>query len=1383
MHREVVLMLNNLIGIQRALKMAKGSEYTEEQLNYCRICCITTDELTDGLRTIFKQEWDNRYATTLGEWKDEAKNGQDFKNTESPRNQARNQQLLATMINGNRAEWDCTMLFYAILFSDCIGRGLNAVVRSNIDELRKFRNQDFAHLPRGHISEPKFQSAIAKVQGAFQALGLSTVKIQEIRNQANFPTSYLNKVLKEVDRLKQENKVLEDQLQSEITPFCILPPKPSHYIAARNDEVAKITQELKQLKETNESRLSYLYISGNPGSGKSQLAGLVAEQIFMESTDAFVMTLNAANLDRLLDSYVSFARHLKCSEYAVTNTLNDKDLKREEKIAYIKSLVGTKVELYASWLLLVDNVVSISEMNAHLPDTGNSHWSKGQLLITSQDTTSIPPDNSFIKQMSVSKGMAPSEATSLLATISGIADDETAEKVAHALDYQPLALASAATFVKELCDSKPSSNLGWRDFLEKLKQGQLKNTETFLSNTNASYPYSMTTAIALSVEKSMSSDRALKHAFSLLSLCAPQPLNLDIVTNYIQKAEENSDVNTGGEFKDKDVTALRIRKSSLLLLEEDNGEVYVRIHQVVRDVIERLLKQHSETESFEVVHVSILSLNQFIVDRKADSNDYTANGFRLLVPHLRSLSMQIEAIFKENDLSEAIKNSVFNLKDYPGDFKCFGQICCVHFDLETAKRFASLALKLISHDSMPDYAYPASVHSLMGGVLSKMGKFEEGKRHFERALALKLQLFGSEHPSVATAYNNLATVLHDQGDLNQAKEYHERALAIMLRTLGPQHPDVATSYNNLALVLGDQGDLERAMEYHERALVIRLETLGPQHPDVATSYDDLAGVLGDQGDLKQAKGYHERALAIRLQSLWPQHPDVATTYNNLAAVVRNQGDLKQAKEYYEHALVISQHAFGPQHPLVASSYHNLAIVLRDQGEPKQAKEYQERALAIILQTLGPQHPIAARSYNILAVLLRDRGDLKQAKVYHERALAIRRQTLGPQHPDVATTYNNLAGVLGDQGDLKQAKEYHERALAIRLQTLGHQHPDVATSYNNLALLLGVQSDLKQAKEYHERALAIRLQTLGHQHPDVATSYNNLALLLGVQSDLKQAKEYHERALAIRLQTLGHQHPDVATSYNNLALLLGVQSDLKQAKEYHERALAIRLQTLGHQHPDVATSYNNLALLLGVQGDLKQAKEYHERALAIRLQTLGHQHPSVATSYNNLALLLGVQGDLKQVKEYHERALAIRLQTLGPQHPDVATSYNNLAGVLGDQGDLKQAKEYHERSLAIRLQRMGPQHPHVASSYSNLAGVLGKQGDLKQAKEYHERALAIRVQTLGPQHPDVAATYNSLALVLRDQGDLEQATEYQKRAIAIMLQKVTLGPRHPDVATS
>ena len=183
-------------------------EYSKEQLNYYRICYVVTDVLTDGLRIIFKQEWDNRYgATTSGEWKDEPRNGVDFKSKESAQNQTRNARLLTTMIGGNRAEWDCTMLFYAILFSDCIDN-LSPVVRSNVDALRKFRNEDFAHMSEGNLSDLQFQNIIGKVDTAFQALGLSTMKIQEIKNQTSLLTEELKDVLKMVDNLKKELQVL-----------------------------------------------------------------------------------------------------------------------------------------------------------------------------------------------------------------------------------------------------------------------------------------------------------------------------------------------------------------------------------------------------------------------------------------------------------------------------------------------------------------------------------------------------------------------------------------------------------------------------------------------------------------------------------------------------------------------------------------------------------------------------------------------------------------------------------------------------------------------------------------------------------------------------------------------------------------------------------------------------------------------------------------------------------------------------------------------------------------------------------------------------------------------------------------------------------------------
>lgn len=47
--------------------MALSKEYTSEQLNFFRICYVTTDVLADGLREIFKQEWDKVYKSTKGE--------------------------------------------------------------------------------------------------------------------------------------------------------------------------------------------------------------------------------------------------------------------------------------------------------------------------------------------------------------------------------------------------------------------------------------------------------------------------------------------------------------------------------------------------------------------------------------------------------------------------------------------------------------------------------------------------------------------------------------------------------------------------------------------------------------------------------------------------------------------------------------------------------------------------------------------------------------------------------------------------------------------------------------------------------------------------------------------------------------------------------------------------------------------------------------------------------------------------------------------------------------------------------------------------------------------------------------------------------------------
>ena len=184
----------------------------------------------------------------------------------------------------------------------------------------------------------------------------------------------------------------------------------------------------------------------------------------------------------------------------------------------------------------------------------------------------------------------------------------------------------------------------------------------------------------------------------------------------------------------------------------------------------------------------------------------------------------------------------------------------------------------------------------------------------------------------ATLGNNLGFYLQMLGDYATAWPLYERALAIREQVLGLQHPDTARSLNNLALLLNDQGDAAAARPLYERALAIREQVLGPQHPDTAQSLSNLAGLLKSQGEYAAARPLYARALAIREQVLGPQHPDTAQSLNNLAGLLNDQGDYAAAKSLYERALAIKERALGPTHPDTALSLNNLAALLHDQGD-------------------------------------------------------------------------------------------------------------------------------------------------------------------------------------------------------------------------------------------------------------------------------------------------------------------------------------------------------------------------------------------------------------------------------------------------------------------
>ena len=245
---------------------------------------------------MFKSEWDIRYKGSFGEWKDTTQNGSDFFNSESKKSRSRNARLLTTIKNGNTAEWDCSCLFFAILFSDSIGTTLSRLVRTNVDDLLLLLNSGIT-LPI--LPRPNFHASEEQVRKL-------TFDLQQAEDT----------ILREQEQIQ----CLSDEINSRVVSFCHLPFKPSHQIVKRTNDVSRILTQMQKLEDGCKGVVSTIYLSGSPGCGKSQIARQIGQEFFRTSSDesdgqTFVATMNAETLETLVDSYITLDKQLGVTEY------------------------------------------------------------------------------------------------------------------------------------------------------------------------------------------------------------------------------------------------------------------------------------------------------------------------------------------------------------------------------------------------------------------------------------------------------------------------------------------------------------------------------------------------------------------------------------------------------------------------------------------------------------------------------------------------------------------------------------------------------------------------------------------------------------------------------------------------------------------------------------------------------------------------------------------------------------------------------------------------------------------------------------------------------------------------------------------------------------
>ena len=1089
-------------------------EYSQEQLNYFRFCHVAFNLVPVGLRQIFKQEWDFLYKTTLrGEWQDSPQNGRDFYNRESKESRKRNARCLATIQNGDTAEWDCTCLFFAILYSDSIGKTLSPAVYKDVDDIRQVRNE-IAHIKEAKVTDTDFQTSVDKVLNAFTSLGLPITEIKEIKKQTTFPTEELENIKKqardlqaELDQTKsdlqekesrlqsteadlvsarEESKALTQEISAKLQPFCILTASPPHEIIRRSHDIKRITHKMVELYSGSNGAVSTVYLSGNPGCGKSQLAREIGQQFFSERSDddddlIFVATLNTESVETLADSYITLGRHLGITEYALTSLESLKREKPIEAIQQLHRLVSPNARKFSKWLIIADNAVVLRSIREFLPKTGSKEWGHGQVLITTQDSTTIPQNAPHTYHESLSKGMRGAEAVELLETVSQMKGREQAENIAELLDYQPLALAAAAYYVQTIVNTG-ALNYNWGVYLHDISTyGQRNKTETVLANESVAYAKTTMAAVEMAIQRAVEIDEVLRYTFSFLSLCAHDDLPLETVLEFVKV-----------HIKDQpeQLMKAKIVRSSLILVHSEKGNkqrTYLRLHKIVHEALKRGKMFENNLKSWEKDHNMAEAVKIF--KSQLEENDKNYEFRKKLRPHCKSLINHMTSGCSSNHRKFIERFTPFVELDVVTEWLgTLARVCEQGSYFFFAKTVVDLACNLLENidESTAGALIKASIFDTGGTVYYRLGEYNQAIELHRKALLIRNQINGEDHANVATIYSNLALVYATLNEYNQAKDLNEKALLIRKKLFGEDHADVAITYNNLASVYYGLGEYNQAKELHEKALMICKKIFDEDHADVATSYNNLATVYDTLGEYNQAKELHEKALIIRKKIFHEDHAYVATSYNNLATVCDTLGEYNQAKELHEKALMIRKKIFDEDHAHVASSYNNLASVYHSLGEYYQAKELHEKALMIRKRIFDEDHADVATSYNNLATVYNSLGEYNQAKELHEKALMIRKKIFDEDHAHVASSYNNLASVYYSLREYNQAKELHEKALIIYKKICDEDHADVASSYHKLAVVYHSLGEYNQAKELLKKALMIRKKIFSEDHAAVAT---------------------------------------------------------------------------------------------------------------------------------------------------------------------------------------------------------------------------------------------------------------------------------------------------------
>lgn len=235
-------------------------------------------------------------------------------------------------------------------------------------------------------------------------------------------------------------------------------------------------------------------------------------------------------------------------------------------------------------------------------------------------------------------------------------------------------------------------------------------------------------------------------------------------------------------------------------------------------------------------------------------------------------------------------------------------------------------------------------------------------------------------------HQKAAKLAKEYASFAEAESLYLRALFLREQNMGADHPDNARTLGLLADLYRNHRRYEGAETLYRRSLELRKKNLGEKHPDCCLSLAELTQVQMLQQEYEKAKPLLEEWLGIVERTLGKNHAERAEVLARAGQVCEALGNPKKALVLLQQAVTIRHSVFGTEHPTFAVT---LAELLRMEQKPEQAAELYDFVVVSLEKNLAEDDPLFIPIFENYAKVLQAIGDTEKSTIFETRAMVMR----------------------------------------------------------------------------------------------------------------------------------------------------------------------------------------------------------------------------------------------------------------------------------------------------------------------------------------------------------------------------------------------------------